>query len=66
MNIELDFRKNGYVILKDFFFNDFVSNAKKVLDKLEPKVLYPFSEEAWGFGDLSSTSPFNQIPKKSS
>ena len=64
MDIRKKFNENGYVILKNFFSDNFVIKSKNILDNLEPKVFYPFSNEAWGFGDLSAIDPFSEFTEE--
>ena len=56
-----DYKENGYRLIKSAFTKEWVVQAQKKLDKMEPKVCLPFSDVSWGFGQLFDVSPFDEI-----
>ena len=56
-----DYKENGYRFIKSAFTKEWVVQAQKKLDKMEPKVCLPFSDVSWGFGQLFDVSPFDEI-----
>ncbi len=55
------YQSNGYIKLKKFLSNDQVNELKNKINNKEPKLLVPFSQEAWGFGNLLSDNEFKII-----
>ena len=53
--------KNGYLLIRNVFKRTFCKKLKLTASKLKPKLKIPFSSEAWGFGDVRSVKPFNEL-----
>tara|TARA_B000000609_G_C24095282_1_gene305277 strand:- start:40 stop:831 length:792 start_codon:yes stop_codon:yes gene_type:complete len=55
------YEENGYTLLKGALNKSWVDRAQKTLSEIEPKVFLPFSDVPWGFGQLHSIPPFDEI-----
>jgi ectoine hydroxylase-related dioxygenase (phytanoyl-CoA dioxygenase family) len=62
-NIE-EYRKNGYIILKEVFDNSQIDSLKNYIKTLSVKLKVPYSDEAWGYGDCSGLEKFKIITKE--
>ena len=58
-----EFKKNGYFVVKSILNNDEIINLKKFISKLTPKLLVPYSNEAWGYGNCLDKNEFKIISK---
>ncbi len=61
MNFKTEYHQNGYVLVKNFFDKNFCSDIKKEVKKLNSKLIIPFSDVPYGFGDVRDKVPFNKI-----
>ena len=61
---KIQYEKNGYIIIKNLLDQDLINKCLSTIKNLPPKVLVPFSEEAWGFGSLDEHKPFDEVNKK--
>ena len=52
IDIKTEYEKNGYFIVNDIINKDQIAELKKFISTLEPKLMVPFSNEAWGYGNL--------------
>ena len=52
---------NGYIKLKNFLSNDEIEELKEKINKKDAKLLVPFSQEPWGFGNLLDDNDFKII-----
>lgn len=55
------YAKFGYVKFKKVFSKEFCQKMFDASELLEPKVKIPFSNVAWGYGQLFDIKPFDQI-----
>ena len=55
------YEEKGYTLLNGALNKSWVDRAQKTLNEIEPKVFLPFSDVPWGFGQLHSISPFDEI-----
>mgnify|MGYP006163493453 CR=1 FL=1 len=53
--------RDGYVVSKALITPEQINECLAVIRGLQPKVLVPFSDEAWGFGSLKNIDPFEDI-----
>lgn len=63
MNIK-SYNTNGYCIINSALKKKECEFIKKKTSKLKPKLKIPYSNIAWGYGNLINSKPFNQIIKK--
>ena len=56
--------ENGYVLKRKLLDVNEIDACLKSIGNLPPKLLVPFSNEAWGFGSLKDISPFENILQK--
>lgn len=56
-----NYNNDGYILIKSALNDDWVHRAQNKLQELEPKVYLPFSNVPWGYGQLHSVSPFDEI-----
>lgn len=61
MSVKLEYEKNGYVVIKNFFSKDFCRKIRNATSKLKPKLIIPFSDVPYGFGDVRKIKPFDKI-----
>ena len=60
--IEVDkYKKDGYFLAKSVFTNKFCLELKEYLKTLEGKINIPFSNIAWGYGNLLDKGPFSNV-----
>ena len=55
------YNQNGYYLAKSIFSEELVKELKNYLEKLEPKIKIPFSNIAWGYGNLLNEGPYKNI-----
>jgi phytanoyl-CoA hydroxylase len=63
MNFKKNYESNGYVLIKNLFSKSLCKRIKNKSTKLKPKLKIPFSNIAWGFGDVRTKKPFDQLIK---
>ena len=56
-----EYKDKGYVVLRKLFSEDYCDSLHKKSNNLTPKVKIPFSDVAWGFGQLFDIEPFCKI-----
>lgn len=57
--------ENGYHLEKKVISTSTISQLKKYLETLKPKLKLPFSDIPWGYGNLLNEGPFNQVTNHS-
>ena len=55
------FDDKGFVVLRNFFSNEICKEIKDYSKKLKPKLKMPFSNVAWGYGNLTNKGPLKKI-----
>ena len=55
------YNQNGYYLAKSIFSEELVKELKNYLEKLEPKIKIPFSNIAWGYGNLLNEGPYKKV-----
>ena len=58
------YKENGYLVIKSALSKTECEYFKSKTKKLKPNLKIPYSEVAWGYGNLINTKPFNKILKK--
>jgi len=56
MHYRNEFFENGYLIIDDYINEQDVISLIKHIEQKEPTIKVPYSEEAWGFGNLLTDS----------
>ena len=55
------FANNGFVVFEKCFSKELCKEIKNYSKKLKPKLNMPFSNLAWGYGNLTNEGPFKKI-----
>ena len=61
VDIKSEYEKNGYFIVNNIINKNQIIDLKKTIYNLEPKLMVPYSNEAWGYGDCSDLDEFQVI-----
>ena len=61
IDIKREYEKNGYFIINNIINKDEILELKKFISTLQPKLLVPFSNEAWGYGNCIKFDEFKVI-----
>ncbi len=64
-DIKSEYEKNGYFIINNIINKDQIRELKKFIATLDPKLLVPFSKEAWGYGNCADLDEFEVISQNS-
>jgi len=56
MDYKSEFINNGYFVIDNFITDDIVLSLIKHIEQKEPTIKVPYSDEAWGYGDLLTDS----------
>jgi len=60
MNYKKEFFDNGYFLIEDFISQEIIHTILAYLEKMEPTIKVPFSDQAWGYGNLRTDSFINK------
>jgi len=60
-DIKSKYEKNGYFIVNNIINKNQIISLRKFISTLEPKLLVPFSDEAWGYGNCINLDEFRVI-----
>jgi ectoine hydroxylase-related dioxygenase (phytanoyl-CoA dioxygenase family) len=61
IDIKREYEKNGYFVINNIINKDEINELKKFIYTLKPKLLVPFSKEAWGYGNCINLDEFKVI-----
>ncbi len=65
MNLKDNYRKDGFVIIKNFLSSKDVEKLKNSIKLLKVGLKVPFSNEAWGYGNCVELKEFKVITENS-
>ena len=65
IDIKSEYEKNGYFIIKNIINKSQIIELKKNILNLKPKLMVPYSNEAWGYGNCLNIKEFKVIVKNS-
>ena len=65
INIKNEYEKNGFFIIKNIINKDQIVELKKFITNLEPKLIVPYSNEPWGYGNCLEIDEFKVITENS-
>jgi hypothetical protein len=65
IDIKSEYEKNGYFIVNNIINKDQIKDLKLFIASLPPKLLVPFSKEAWGYGNCLGLDEFKVISQNS-
>jgi len=63
INIKNEYEKNGYFIIKNIINKVEIIKLKKIISTLQPRLMVPYSHEAWGYGNCLYADGFEVISK---
>jgi ectoine hydroxylase-related dioxygenase (phytanoyl-CoA dioxygenase family) len=65
IDIKSKYEKNGYFIAKNVINKDQIIDLKRFISTLSPKLMVPYSNEAWGYGNCIELDEFKIISENS-
>ena len=61
IDIKTEYEKNGYFIINNIINKNQITELKNFIATLKPKLMVPFSNEAWGYGNLIDLDELERI-----
>lgn len=61
MKLNEKYDHDGFVLVKGLISKDLCKDLKEKTKDLKPKLTIPFTNIAWGYGDVRNESPFDKI-----